>query len=225
MGDGLLTWRRVQPAIAELTRACSYDRAGYGWSEVRAQPRDPERIAEELRALLNRADEPAPFVLAGHSIGGVFVRVFARRYPDDVAGLLFVDSTVVGPIAAVPAPLRAVLGSIPMLELSLCRAAAPIGLLRLTDTSDPALRAKDCTTAFQELAAFDPSEVPTGPLPADIPTVILAAAGSDVKEQREELSRLSSNSRTIVVEGSGHHIQLDRPDAVIDAVRELIAPG
>jgi pimeloyl-ACP methyl ester carboxylesterase len=86
-------WRRVQPELSKTTTVCSYDRAGFGWSDDQPGPRDADHIASELHALLAQAGVNGPFVLMGHSIGGLFIRDYAARYPADVAGLIFVDSS------------------------------------------------------------------------------------------------------------------------------------
>jgi pimeloyl-ACP methyl ester carboxylesterase len=91
LGASAVSWSLVQPELAKLTRVCSYDRAGFGWSDDSIQPRTAGRIADELRALLDRAGIEPPFVLVGHSFGGLVIRVFAKRYRGDVAGLVFVD--------------------------------------------------------------------------------------------------------------------------------------
>ena len=93
LGDGLTTWRRVQPEIARFARVCSYDRAGYGASDPGPMPRTSAHIAAELHALLVSAGERPPYVLVGHSFGGYNVRVFAGQYPELVAGMVLVDST------------------------------------------------------------------------------------------------------------------------------------
>jgi len=92
IGDVAVEWALVQPGIAKLSRVCSYDRAGYGGSDSGPFPRTSRQIADELHALLHNAGEPAPYVLVGHSFGGYNVRVFAGEYPEDVAGLILVDS-------------------------------------------------------------------------------------------------------------------------------------
>ena len=86
------TWGWVAPAVAQHTRVCVYDRAGRGWSES-AAPQDGVAIATDLHTLLARAGEPGPYVLAGHSFGGLYVMTFAARYPDQVAGMVLLDST------------------------------------------------------------------------------------------------------------------------------------
>ena len=83
----------ITTAVARHTRVCVYDRAGRGWSETADTPQDGARIATDLHTLLHGAGVPGPYVLAGHSFGGLYVRIFAAHYPDEVAGLVLVDST------------------------------------------------------------------------------------------------------------------------------------
>jgi pimeloyl-ACP methyl ester carboxylesterase len=91
LGASSLSWSLVQPEIARITRACSYDRAGFGWSDAGPLPRTAGRIARELRTMLAGLAIPPPFVLVGHSFGALVVRIFAARHPSDVAGLVLVD--------------------------------------------------------------------------------------------------------------------------------------
>jgi pimeloyl-ACP methyl ester carboxylesterase len=86
-----LAW--IAPAVARDTRVCVYDRAGRGWSEASPAPQDAAQIAADLHTLLQRGNVPGPYVLAGHSFGGLYVLTFAARYPDDVAGMVLVDTT------------------------------------------------------------------------------------------------------------------------------------
>lgn len=83
----------ITPVVARSTRVCVYDRAGRGWSEPADRPQDGAQIATDLHTLLHRAGVPGPYVLAGHSFGGLYIRIFAAHYPDEVAGLVLVDST------------------------------------------------------------------------------------------------------------------------------------
>jgi pimeloyl-ACP methyl ester carboxylesterase len=93
VGGNTLLWGYIQPAIAEATRVCAYDRAGYGWSDVRSEARTTPQLAAELHALLMLADIPSPFILVGHSYGGMIVSTFAAHYPSEVAGLVLLDTT------------------------------------------------------------------------------------------------------------------------------------
>jgi pimeloyl-ACP methyl ester carboxylesterase len=94
-----LDWVLVQPEVAKVTRVCSYDRAGFGWSGPGKQPRTADQIADELAALLLTAAVPPPYVLVGHSAGGIYVRRFTRKHPDQVIGMVLVDSTHEGALA------------------------------------------------------------------------------------------------------------------------------
>jgi pimeloyl-ACP methyl ester carboxylesterase len=91
LGASSISWTLVQREVAALTRVCSYDRAGFGWSDLGPMPRAAGRIADELRVLLERGGVPPPFLLVGHSFGGLVMRIFARRHRDEVAGLVLVD--------------------------------------------------------------------------------------------------------------------------------------
>jgi pimeloyl-ACP methyl ester carboxylesterase len=91
LGATSVSWTLVQPEVARLTRACAYDRAGFGRSEAGPLPRTAGVIAGELRTLLSRAGVPPPFLLVGHSFGGLVMRIFAARHRDECAGLVLVD--------------------------------------------------------------------------------------------------------------------------------------
>lgn len=92
LGDTWLTWYKVQPMIARVTRACSYDRSGMGWSDPSPYPRTSKVFAEELHRLLHYARIPRPFVLVGHSLGGMTVRMYTSLYRDDVSAVVLLDS-------------------------------------------------------------------------------------------------------------------------------------
>src|SRR5690606_34429958 len=85
-------WVLVQPEVAKTTRVCAYDRAGYGWSETGPRPRDSEQVATELHALLSEAGVTGDLILVGHSLGGLYTQYYARRYPEQVAGIVLVDA-------------------------------------------------------------------------------------------------------------------------------------
>ena len=88
-----LAWQGVQSRLSQVTRVCTYDRAGHGWSEPRSGARDAETIVHELHSLLAAADVKRPLVLVGHSAGGLYVREYTREFPEEVAGAVLVDSS------------------------------------------------------------------------------------------------------------------------------------
>jgi pimeloyl-ACP methyl ester carboxylesterase len=91
MGDSTISWALIQPAISKKTMACSFDRAGLGFSDAAKRPSTPVNQSEDLHALLKAAHIKPPYVLVGHSMAGMNVRVYANKYPDDVAGIVLVE--------------------------------------------------------------------------------------------------------------------------------------
>ena len=96
-------WGWIQPEIAKQTRVCAYDRAGMGWSEPGPQPRDARQISTELHTLLTNAGIPGPYILVGHSAGGLYVRMYAAQYPEEVIGMVLVDPGHPDMAARIPA--------------------------------------------------------------------------------------------------------------------------
>lgn len=86
-------WAWVQPEVAKQVRVCAYDRAGFGWSENDPQPESPQQAAQNLHTLLTNANITGPYVMVGHSKGGLYVREFAALYPKEVAGMVLLDSS------------------------------------------------------------------------------------------------------------------------------------
>jgi pimeloyl-ACP methyl ester carboxylesterase len=93
LGEDFTVWAKVQPELSSTTRTCSYDRAGFGWSDAQPGARDSDHIADQLHGLLMQAGITGPVVLMGHSAGGLHIRAYATRFPHDVAGLVLVDSS------------------------------------------------------------------------------------------------------------------------------------
>ncbi|MGA7156371.1 MAG: alpha/beta hydrolase [Acidobacteriaceae bacterium] len=93
LGDDFTAWATVQPVLSRQTRVCSYDRAGFGWSQSRLGTEDADAITSRLHELLQVAGVQRPFILAGHSISGIYLRDYAAHYPTDLAGLVFIDGS------------------------------------------------------------------------------------------------------------------------------------
>ena len=246
LGDTYTSWRKVQPEIAKLTRVCSYDRAGLGYSDPSAAPRTSEVIAGELHELLRAAKVAPPYVLVGHSMGGYDVRLFASLHPKEVVGMVLVDASHPDQDNRFPPQLRTLQGTwrrdAELLELSM-----PFGIPRLIGLCEnkPMERAADCNfhTAREgvtELEAFSTSAVqaaatgslgdmplavlshdpakPSSELPADLAKVV----NQDWEAMQEELGRLSTRGTQTIAKSSGHYIQIDRPEVVVDAVRNVV---
>lgn len=94
LGGSSLSWSLVHPAVARATRACVYDRGGFGWSDAGPLPRTAGRIADELHLLLQRAGVRGPYILVGHSFGGLVMRLFTARHRDTVAGLVLIEPAI-----------------------------------------------------------------------------------------------------------------------------------
>jgi pimeloyl-ACP methyl ester carboxylesterase len=152
LGGSSLSWCFVQPEVAAWTRACSYDRAGLGWSDAGPLPRTVARHAAELHELLQRAEAPPPYVLVGHSFGTLVARMFAARYRADVKGLVLVEPAFPEDLVT-PGPRewkrmrRAV---------RLCRYGALAARLRLTSSliSGDALSLARAAASFVSRRAF-----------------------------------------------------------------------
>jgi pimeloyl-ACP methyl ester carboxylesterase len=101
LGEHSSSWAWITPVVAKTTRVCVYDRAGQGWSDD-AAPQDGVQLAADLSTLLDRAGETGPYVLAGHSVGGVYAMTFAAHYAAQVAGMVLVDSSSPRQFTAIP---------------------------------------------------------------------------------------------------------------------------
>jgi pimeloyl-ACP methyl ester carboxylesterase len=91
LGDDFTIWAKVQPELSKVTRVCAYDRAGFGWSQPNPAVQDANAISAELHQLVSVSGVQRPFLLMGHSIAGIYLRSYAAHYPNDLAGLVFVD--------------------------------------------------------------------------------------------------------------------------------------
>jgi pimeloyl-ACP methyl ester carboxylesterase len=168
LNDSWLSWYKVQPAIAKFTRVCSYDRAGVGWSEAQPEPPDSRNIALNLHSLLNNAKVKPPYVLVGHSIGGIHVRVYQNVYPNDVVGMILVDSSHPDQMKRFPSQLTKWI-ALQEVEFKLMKLAMPFGIPRLVGLCGDgpaeirdALRTVECQTRWAqtqegESNAFDSS--------------------------------------------------------------------
>lgn len=137
-GTWSLMWAHLLPRLAERSRTCVYDRAGYGWSEPSGEEHTAVNSAEDLRALLTNAQVLPPYVLVGHSYGGWVIRVFHERYPDDVVGLVLAAASHHAQWERLPAAFSAAAIRQSSL-LGMMQVLAPFGVPRLLVSDDPYL--------------------------------------------------------------------------------------
>ena len=243
-GDWSASWSSwVQPDVAKTTRVCTYDRAGMGYSEAGPLPRNAQQFAKELHTLLQRASIPGPYVLVGHSLGGLPVRVFAHAYATDVAGVVLIES--MNPRQAKPSatgtpPPAATHSS----GFSILTLPARIGLLRvfagplgLTSGLSPEVQhsytafsvtPRSIQTTLDEGTGMPKSFIQAGTVKTfgDVPLIVLSRGldpDQDWQAMQTELLDLSSHSQQVFADKSGHNIQLDQPDAATAAIVKMVA--
>ena len=245
LGGFALDWSLVQPEIAKFTQACAYDRAGYAWSESNpnAPARTSQQLVHELRTLLETAGISGPYVLVAHSFGGLNVRLFAEQYPNDIVGMVLLD------VAHEDAENRIKISHKALVSrLTLLANLAQLGIVRkwlfpkMTLSMIPeyknlppevwaeqvavALNSESFRTAAREANLFPEyaAKLRAARTLGDMPLVVLTpdSSSSTWMELQKELAGLSTQGRLTVVEGTGHYIQLGRPDAVIDALRQVV---
>ena len=243
-GDMASTMAWIAPAVARDTRVCVYDRPGRGWSEESDAPQDGTRVATDLHTLLHAAHVPGPYVLAGHSFGGLYVMAYAVHYPADVAGMVLIDSTApttAGPGAVAPAVRNDVL----VRASALTSVVSRIGLGRLYamvsygTLPSPALqevRASISTPATLQSSIDEYAQGNTSMQEAaelrtlgDTPLVVLTAGSGSAEDwfaKQDKLARLSTNSAHHVVDGATHEMLVADETAAAStttAIREVVS--
>jgi pimeloyl-ACP methyl ester carboxylesterase len=243
LGDWSASWSSwVQPEVAKTTRVCTYDRAGMGYSEAGPLPRTAEQFAKELHTLLQHAGIPGPYVLVGHSMGGLPVRVFVHEYATDVAGVVLIESmnprqakpsaTDTSPPAATHASGFSIL-TLPA-RIGLVRLfAGPLGLKSgLSPEVQPAYTAFSVTprsfqTELDEGMGMPESFIQAGAVKTfgDVPLIVLSRGldpDQDWQAMQTELLELSSHSQQLIADKSGHNIQLDQPEVAVAAIVKMV---
>jgi pimeloyl-ACP methyl ester carboxylesterase len=208
LGDSLEVWRRVQPRVARCARTFAYNRAGYPGSPGTSDPRDAAHVVTELRAELAARGVPPPYVLVGHSLGGLYAQYFARRHPAEIAGVVLVDATHWNHLERLRAESPGTWRTLRALSLLM----RPV-MRRELDAS---------TAAGAQVLALSPAPAPTIVLSSSVAAPGESAAFRSL--QRRMQSEIAAAGRTVrheFVDGSGHYIQQDRPEAVMRAIEEL----
>ncbi|UGB37469.1 alpha/beta hydrolase [Frateuria soli] len=266
MGDSTISWALVQPRVAARTRVCSYDRAGLGFSDGSSAPGTADNIANDLHALLEAAEIAPPYVLVGHSAAGMYIRVFADRYPREVVGMVSVegsheDQSVRG--WAIGAPGQQAKWDAWLDEYEACIGAARRGLVKGTPEYakcvgepdprfSPAINAAQArygatfrwqaAAASERRAVFYASAEQTRKTRrhfGDIPIIVLThspypKARDETRQERNErtllwetlhleVAAMSTRGVNVIVPDSGHYIQYDHPQVVIDAIQQAVA--
>jgi pimeloyl-ACP methyl ester carboxylesterase len=247
LGGSSPTWAWIQPEVAKVTRVCAYDRAGLGWSDPAptGTPRDGQQVAVELHTLLQKAGIPGPYVMVGHSFGGLYTLVFAHQYPRDVAGVVLLDSSHPDQWTSTPAGQSLYQSN--ARSYSVTSTLARLGLLRLRATSQPALTLPELQN--KELLAFNSAtqdwdaqaaefaattdldnEVRAAGSLGNLPLFVLTATehgGPPEMEQawqelQNELAQLSTNSLHKVLDGARHESLWADPNFASESVTAIL---
>jgi pimeloyl-ACP methyl ester carboxylesterase len=235
LGDWSTSWGSVQTEVAKTTRVCTYDRAGLGWSEADSGPSDAAQFAKELHTLLQNANVPGPYVMVGHSLGGLIVRVFAQDYASEVAGIVLVDSMNPRQITQSLSNRLALLSSVEALLARVGVARLIVKLPAIASSIRPGeeayyplfSRPGSFQAAGKEYKALPTSGAQAAAVKSfgDLPLIVLTArrnANPGWPEWQAELPRLSSNSQHLFAENSGHVIQDDEPEAAVAAILQMV---
>jgi pimeloyl-ACP methyl ester carboxylesterase len=213
LGSGKEVWAPVFNALSAITRVVAYDRAGYGQSERSRRARDGGQIVEELRAMLQAENIPPPYVLVGHSLGGTIMKLFARTYPQEVAGVVLVDAR----------------------DADFVQRCKGRGLLRLLYEPPVGLFMRGGPEMRRELKAATVTHQQarfTGKFP-NIPLSVLthrrrilhwpSSITRAWAEGQRRMASMSAKGHLWVCDRSGHHIHRDRPDLVVQAVQGVLS--
>jgi pimeloyl-ACP methyl ester carboxylesterase len=259
-GSSGIAWSHIQPQIAATTRACWFDRAGLGWSDPARFPRTSAVMSAELHDLLQAAGVSPPYVLVGHSLGGLNARVYNGMYPADVAGAVLVDAAHEDEPRRAPPPMRGysaprwlwrpiwVVGEVAQVTglLRLLTPAADLpaaGATREQIVAALAAQPKSSAVHFdasmpesyaqaERAAGFGNKPLivltrgrvpPSGPNASEEERQVAAYERMWMHELQPKLAKLSTRGRQVIVSNSGHGIPREAPDAVIHAVREVVA--
>ncbi len=244
LGDWSTSWGFVQSEVAKTTRICTYDRAGMGWSDAGLLPRDAAQFARELHTLLQNASIPGPYVMVGHSLGGLAVRVFVHDYSSEVSGVVLIESmnprqlppssAGVGPQSNPQSLLYSGLDVLARFGVARLLARPVTNLLspeKLPDENAYYSRfvrpqsMQAVTNESKGLAASGAEAAAVksfGDLPLIVLTGRLHTAPPDWQAWQTELLQLSSNSQQLFAANGKHVIQIEEPDAAVAAILQMV---
>ena len=256
--SGSSSWSLVHDAIATTTRVCAYDRPGMDWSEPIGRVADAKEVSDRFHRLVDQSDIEGPKILLGMSAGGVYVREYYRNHPEEIVGMILVDSSHEQQQNRLP---EFVGSEIFDTMLNACRLLQPIGIIRFFGLLDQFLdsynlddntrekllanmnQSHTCSSMYWESQSFA-NEIKDTNGPAlldDLPLLVLSqgdepAANPDLdvslefaiaqrkvwNELQLELTNLSTRGRRYIAENSGHVIQLNQPELMIEKVTEFV---
>jgi pimeloyl-ACP methyl ester carboxylesterase len=241
LGDWSTSWGGyVQPEVAKTTRVCTYDRAGMGWSEAGPLPRDAAQFAKELHTLLQNANIPGPYVMVGHSLGGLEVRVFVHDYSSEVAGVVLIES--MNPKQLTQSPTVQAQSESQSQPFSFQAMLARFGIARLlvklpgiapsVPVNEEAYYPLYVRPQYLQATTNESQGMPASGVQAaavktfgDLPLIVLTAKLNNIpgwQEWQTELLQLSSNSQQLFAENSGHNVQAEEPEAAIAAIIQMV---
>jgi len=260
-----VNWLGVQPQVARFTTTVCYDRAGLGWSDAPRGVFDTDRILADLATLLEKLNVAGPYVLVGHSYGGLLVRIFAERYPEKVAGLVLIDPVLActwenpdpaharkkkravriarsagwcarfGLVRLVTSPALAMGVVVPMFSGRNEEANGIVDRLRTEMVKLPAAtvevvrshwcRPKNFRAMVAHLGALKGSFSALQNLPLKCPVTVISARDltPDGLAEHRSIAALSPRGQHIIAQGSGHWVQFDEPELVVDAIRRVMS--
>ncbi|HID82592.1 MAG TPA: alpha/beta hydrolase [Chromatiales bacterium] len=243
LGGNSLDWVKVQPMLASFTRVCSYDRAGYGWSDGDALPRTSARSVYELYGLLHKAGEEGPYLLAGHSFGGFIVRMFASLHPDETSGVVLLDASHEDQFTSLSHNNRQKGRGMRLGAGQPRKLMVPEGLPEEAKliASTLAENSRAMISLQSEMRHFNDSihQVRYTPMPPYIPVKVISR-GKRVWPEGEKGDRMETAWRLLqedlyqrltpassglshqIATLSGHYIHLDEPRLVVRAIRKMV---
>lgn len=217
LGDGIDPWAALLPQIAAFTRGCAYDHAGVGKSDRGPKPRTSRQAVNELRALLHNANIEGPYVLVGHSLGGLNVQLYAAEYPNEIAGLVLVDPS----FPDMASRLERVWGKVRVFLFL---------TLAYVSQADGSSKQDFVTSCAQVVAAGNMPDVPliviSAGQPAQMPSIfkgLFPGAGwvRAFQEGHAVLAKASSKGQHLIAEKSEHNT-IVQDALVVDAIRQVV---
>ncbi|WP_051317062.1 alpha/beta hydrolase [Ectobacillus panaciterrae] len=230
-------WRFVQPELSKVTRVISYDRAGYGWSDEAPNERTAEQLVEDLHTMLEKSGEKGPFLMVGHSFGGMISRMFVSKYPEESAGMVLVDSSHVDQELEF-SKWQVYMAKV-LKETGIIRIAGDLGFLPIHEKLSSQDIAVDFfynkvhnanqTSELLNMMTKTANQVrkAEGKGFGNLPVFILSSANT-IKEYPEwlklqqSMTSWSTSSQNKIVSGSGHFIQLDQPNIIIESAKNIL---